>query len=107
MVSAKCHAQSSCYLTSTAESLFSSTSSPQRKYWGFQVFQRALTRVTEVNMPMLFTKNFMRSWINHLSKRDRYLHKIAQQTVRVFCQPMFLIPKLWSLGDRSPRIRQG
>lgn len=32
-------------------------------------------------MPMLFTKNFMRSWINHLSKKDRHLHKIAQQTV--------------------------
>lgn len=63
------------------ESLFSSTSSPQRKYWGFQVFQKALTRVTEANMPMLFTKNFMRSWVNHLSKRDRYLHKVAHQTV--------------------------
>lgn len=23
----------------------------------------------------------MRSWINHLSNKDRYLHKIAQQTV--------------------------
>jgi hypothetical protein len=31
---------------------------------------------------MLFTKNFMRTWINHLSKKDRYLHKIALQTVR-------------------------
>ncbi|TFK42972.1 DNA polymerase phi-domain-containing protein [Crucibulum laeve] len=63
------------------ESLFSSTASPQRKYWGFQVFQKALKRVTKDSMPMLFTKNFMRSWINHLSHRDRYLHKIAQQTV--------------------------
>ena len=36
---------------------------------------------------MVFTKNFMRSWINHLSNKDRYLHKIAQQTaaeVRAF-----------------------
>lgn len=64
------------------ESLFSSTSSPQRKYWGFQVFQKALKRVNEDSMPMLFTKNFMRSWINHLSKQDRYLHKIALQTVK-------------------------
>ncbi|TFK27400.1 DNA-directed DNA polymerase, partial [Coprinopsis marcescibilis] len=62
------------------ESLFSATSSPQRKYWGFQVFQRALKRVDQDSMPMLFTKNFMRSWINHLSNKDRYLHKIAQQT---------------------------
>ncbi|KAJ3812332.1 DNA polymerase phi-domain-containing protein [Lentinula aff. lateritia] len=63
------------------ESLFSSTASPERKYWGFQVFQKALHLVAEDNMPMLFTKNFMRTWINHLSKQDRYLHKAAKQTV--------------------------
>lgn len=63
------------------ESLFSTTASAERKYWGFQVFQKALHRVTAENMPMLFTKNFMRTWINHLSHHDRYLHKIARQTV--------------------------
>ncbi|KAI5982996.1 DNA polymerase phi-domain-containing protein [Pisolithus marmoratus] len=57
------------------ESLFSSTSSAERKYWGFQVFKKALTRVSADQLPMLFTKNLMRSWINHLSKSDRYLHK--------------------------------
>ncbi|KAH9857639.1 DNA polymerase phi-domain-containing protein [Lenzites betulinus] len=61
------------------ESLFASTSSPERKYWGFQVFQKALPRVTAEDLPMLFTKNFMRSWINHLSNSDRYLHKAARQ----------------------------
>ncbi|KAI6103557.1 DNA polymerase phi-domain-containing protein [Pisolithus sp. B1] len=59
------------------ESLFSSTSSAERKYWGFQVFKKALTRVSTDQLPMLFTKNLMRSWINHLSKSDRYLHKIS------------------------------
>ncbi|KAJ3538218.1 hypothetical protein NM688_g6552 [Phlebia brevispora] len=61
------------------ESLFSSTASPERKYWGFQIFQKALPRVKAADMPMLFTKNFMRSWINHLSNSDRYLHKAAKQ----------------------------
>ncbi|KAI1788483.1 DNA polymerase phi-domain-containing protein [Ganoderma leucocontextum] len=61
------------------ESLFASTSSPERKYWGFQVFQKVLPRVSADDMPMLFTKNFMRSWINHLSNSDRYLHKAARQ----------------------------
>ncbi|KAI0781313.1 DNA polymerase phi-domain-containing protein [Trametes elegans] len=61
------------------ESLFASTSSPERKYWGFQVFQKALPRVSADDLPMLFTKNFMRSWINHLSNSDRYLHKAARQ----------------------------
>jgi DNA polymerase phi len=69
-------------LQSSTESLFSSTSSPERKYWGFQVFQKALQRVSQNDMPLLFTKNFMRSWINHLSQKDRYLHKIARQVVR-------------------------
>ncbi|KAF9477373.1 hypothetical protein BDN70DRAFT_914180 [Pholiota conissans] len=64
------------------ESLFSSTASAQRKLWGFQVFQKALKRVTEDSMPMLFTKNFMRSWINHLSKKDRHLHQVALQTAK-------------------------
>ncbi|TFK72185.1 hypothetical protein BDN72DRAFT_792794 [Pluteus cervinus] len=63
------------------ESLFSASSSQQKKYWGFQVFSRALKRVDQESMPMLFTKNFMRSWINHLSNPDRYLHKIAKQMV--------------------------
>ncbi|KAJ7905348.1 hypothetical protein B0H14DRAFT_2659931 [Mycena olivaceomarginata] len=67
------------YMLTVLESLFSATSSQERKYSGFQVFQKALPRVTEDNMPMLFTKNFMRSWINHLSHTDRYLHKVAKQ----------------------------
>ncbi|KAI0086629.1 DNA polymerase phi-domain-containing protein [Irpex rosettiformis] len=61
------------------ESLFSAASSPERKFWGFQIFQKALPRVGEADVPMLFTKNFMRSWINHLSNSDRYLHKAAKQ----------------------------
>jgi len=65
------------------ESLFSSTSSPERKYWGFQLFQKALPRIrNSQDLPFLFTKNFMRSWINHLSKSDRYLHKAALSVVR-------------------------
>ncbi|KAG7092382.1 hypothetical protein E1B28_008739 [Marasmius oreades] len=62
------------------ENLFSANSSIERKYWGFQVFQRSLVRVGEDLMPMLFSKNFMRTWINHLSKKDRHLNKIATQT---------------------------
>ncbi|EIN07831.1 hypothetical protein PUNSTDRAFT_70289 [Punctularia strigosozonata HHB-11173 SS5] len=61
------------------EALFSAASSPERKLWGFQIFQKALPRVDADNVPFLFTKNFMRCWINHLSKQDRYLHKAARQ----------------------------
>jgi len=69
-------------LTSLIESLFSNTSSPERKYWGFQVFQKALPLLPVSQMPLIFTPNFMRSWINNLSSPDRYLHKIAQQIAK-------------------------
>ncbi|KAF8557343.1 hypothetical protein OG21DRAFT_1494920 [Imleria badia] len=59
------------------ESLFTPSSSPERKYWGFQVFKKALARVKPTELPMLFTKNLMRNWINHLSNKDRYLHNIS------------------------------
>lgn len=75
---------------SSAESLFAVTSSPERKYWGFQIFQKALGRASADSIPMLFTKNFMRCWINHLSKNDRYLHKIARQAVRLSWDLMLL-----------------
>ncbi|THG98713.1 hypothetical protein EW026_g3515 [Hermanssonia centrifuga] len=40
------------------ESLFSSTSSPERKYWGFQVFQKALPRVpTALTVYLLYQAN--------------------------------------------------
>ncbi|WVR03854.1 hypothetical protein IAU60_000851 [Kwoniella sp. DSM 27419] len=59
------------------ESLFSNTASPQRRYWGFQVFERALPLLPAGQMPLIFTPNFMRCWMNNLSSSDRYLHKAA------------------------------
>lgn len=101
-----------CFATKSLhlEMLFSTTSSATRKYWGFQVFQKALEKAGQETVPMLFTKNFMRTWINHLSKRDRYLHKIALQTVRavilriivLITQPFFRQRKL-SPSSRTNR----
>ncbi|OXH24380.1 DNA polymerase phi subunit [Cryptococcus neoformans] len=64
------------------ESLLSNTSSPQRRYWGFQVFERALPLLPSSQMPLIFTPNFMRCWMNNLSSPDRYLHKAAQQIAK-------------------------
>ncbi|KAG2365801.1 hypothetical protein BDR07DRAFT_1398137 [Suillus spraguei] len=64
------------------ETLFGVSSSPERKFWGFLVFKKALRRVDGTDLPMLFTKNFMRSWINHLSHKDRHLHKISLDVVK-------------------------
>lgn len=59
------------------ESIFSATSSPERKYTGFQLIELALKEAPDSSKPHLFTKNFIRTWINQLSKKDRYLHKAA------------------------------
>jgi DNA polymerase phi len=69
-------------LTQT-ESLFSNNASSERKYWGFQVFQQALPLLPASQMPLIFTPNFMRCWINNLSSPDRYLHKVAQQIAKL------------------------
>lgn len=70
------------------ESLFAATASAERKLHGFQVFSKALERITStenqtadasLTISSLFTKNFMRCFVNHLSKPDRYLHKAARQ----------------------------
>nr|ODO02406.1 DNA polymerase phi subunit [Cryptococcus depauperatus CBS 7855] len=65
------------------ESLFSNTASPQRRYWGLQVFERALPLLSPSHMPLIFTPNFMRCWMNNLSSSDRYLHKAAFQIARL------------------------
>ncbi|KZT60362.1 hypothetical protein CALCODRAFT_480671 [Calocera cornea HHB12733] len=59
------------------DSLFASTASDVRKSWGFQVFAKALPRIPAAQLPLIFTPNFMRTWINHLSRPDRFLHKAA------------------------------
>lgn len=64
------------------EALFANTSSAERKYWGFQVFERALPLLPSENAPLIFTPNFMRSWMNNLSSADRHLHKAALQAAR-------------------------
>jgi DNA polymerase phi len=68
------------------ESLFSATSTPTRKYWGFQIFQKAVTHphMTADLIGMVFTKNFMRCWINQLNGKNRLLNKIAQRVVGAF-----------------------
>lgn len=59
------------------ESLFHASASPERKSWGFQVFCKALPALAESEKPLLFTPNFMRTWINQLAGQDRLLHSTA------------------------------
>lgn len=65
------------------ENLFSNNASSERKSWGFQVLHLALQRAPADLLPFLFTPNLMRTWINHLSDKDRLLHAMAIKTVSV------------------------
>lgn len=65
------------------ESLFSNNASSERKSWGFQVLHLALQRVPADVLPFLFTPNLMRTWVNHLSDKERLLHAMATKTVTV------------------------
>ncbi|KAI9456638.1 DNA polymerase phi-domain-containing protein [Lactarius psammicola] len=80
------------------ESLFSVSASNERKYWGFAIFKKALPRVKAEDLPMLFTKNFMRTWINHLSHPDRYLHSFAKQIASPATDIHSIVQKDPSLG---------
>ncbi|CAO1616346.1 unnamed protein product [Sympodiomycopsis kandeliae] len=71
------------YMTCVDESLFANTASAERKSWGFQVFSKALPIVRSDDKPLLFTPNFMRTWINQLASRDRFLHKAATNAAAV------------------------
>lgn len=64
------------------DGLFNPTSTPQRKFWGFEVVEKALKTCGKEELPMIFTKNFMRTWMNQLSGSDKYLHKAALQVAK-------------------------
>ena len=75
------HSKAATNLLILQESIFSATSSHERKYTGFQLMESALKQAPDVDKLHLFTKNFIRVWINQLSKKDRYLHKAALKLV--------------------------
>ncbi len=65
----------------TVDGFFSSSSSLERKYRGFQLFNLFLPQLPAELVKCLFTDSFMRSLVNHSSSGDRYLNKAAKKTV--------------------------
>ncbi|KAG5440573.1 hypothetical protein PCK2_000398, partial [Pneumocystis canis] len=63
------------------ESFFSAASSLEKKFRGFQIFNLTLPKVEISNLSSMFSKNFMRCFINHLSNEDRYLNKISNKVL--------------------------
>ena len=67
---------------STEDSLFSTVASDQRKFWGFVVFQRVLQSGPADVMPIIFSTNLMRCFVNQLASSERYLYRIAQNALK-------------------------
>lgn len=61
------------------EAFFSDKSSPERKYWGFQIFSKFVGEVNAEQLPTLFSPNFMRCLINQSAHSNRLLHKMASR----------------------------
>ncbi|KAF1916229.1 DNA polymerase phi-domain-containing protein [Ampelomyces quisqualis] len=57
--------------------LFASTSSHERKAWGFKLLSGMLSHVSEDSLSALFSPNLMRTLINQSKKEDRFLHSAA------------------------------
>jgi DNA polymerase phi len=57
--------------------LFSSSSSHERKSWGFKLFTKLVTTAPRWTTPHLFSPNFTRSLINQSKDGDRFLHAAA------------------------------
>lgn len=65
------------------ETLFSEKSSYERKYWGFEIFEKFVTSLINLQLVQyLFTPNFMRCLINQHASSSRMLYKISQQTIK-------------------------
>lgn len=85
------------------EGFFSSSASNERKYWGFEVFSLFLQVLdTPEQIKILFSPNFLRSLLNQLSQKDRYLHKVANKTANTIVElgtakPYFISTILSSL----------
>lgn len=73
---------SHCLTNHPIENFFSASSSEERKYWGFLLFQRVLRDVPAQYFPIIFSKNMTRCLINQLASPDRYLHRIAEKSVK-------------------------
>jgi DNA polymerase phi len=65
------------YSSSFVGNLFASTSSHERKAWGFKLLSSMIGHVPEAELSALFSPNLMRTLINQSKKDDRFLHSAA------------------------------
>ncbi|CCE86801.1 Piso0_005314 [Millerozyma farinosa CBS 7064] len=75
------------------ETLFANKSSPERKYWGFEVFMKFLSELSSEQAYNLFTPNLMRCLVNQASQPDRMLNKLSTKVIRTITETASNDPK--------------
>ncbi|GKZ19883.1 DNA-directed DNA polymerase [Aspergillus brasiliensis] len=62
--------------------LFAASSSEERKYWGFLLFNKVINESPLKLASLVFTKNLVRCLMNQLAVEDRYLHRMAVKAAK-------------------------
>ena len=70
------------YMLRKSDTLFAASSSEERKYSGFLLFQHMTPIVPVHLLPDIFTQNLMRCLINQLASQERYLHRAAERSIK-------------------------
>ncbi|CAG8738308.1 9314_t:CDS:2, partial [Cetraspora pellucida] len=68
------------------ECLFHEDTTHHRKFWGFQLFEKALISLSLEKMPSIFTPNLLRTLMNNFVDKSRYLHEATMHILSVFEQ---------------------
>ncbi|KAI8929432.1 DNA polymerase phi-domain-containing protein [Entophlyctis helioformis] len=86
------------------------TSTHERKYLGFQVFQLILPSIDESQVALFITPHFMRCLINNLAGHDNFLHKQAKHTAQLLSKlavdkPVMALPLVMQLIGKHGNFR--
>lgn len=68
------------------ETMFAEKSSPERKYWGFDIFTLFLRNMDMPHLEHLFTPNLMRCLINQSAQSNRLLNKVSTKTLNTIIE---------------------
>jgi hypothetical protein len=70
------------WIDTVDSNLFSSSSSHERKSWGFKLFTKLVTNAPRWTISFLFSPNLTRSLINQSKDGDRFLHAAALSALK-------------------------
>lgn len=68
------------------ETLFAEKSSPERKYWGFDIFCKFFVRISVAQLPHVFGPNFMRCLMSQASLLNKLLNKMTTKAINLIIE---------------------